>query len=161
MSPRVPMCSHFIAASGKAMPSQGAMPQPTSAHSSLAPPDLLDHGGIVALAFAALNAGFEHGRVECGERHLLPARFRLLQDEPEILQRLMNETLRRIFAAHHFRAFDVHHLAIGGGLPCAIEKRFWIEPKPLGKHEALGKHESIEAEHMIHCELGASAVTRR
>src|SRR3954453_10615479 len=99
MSPRVPMCSRFIAASGKGMPSQGAMPQPTSAHSSLAAPDLLDHGGVVATAITAQNAGFEHRRVERGERHLLPTTFRLLEDQPEVLQRLMDETLRRIFAA--------------------------------------------------------------
>src|SRR4051812_25828299 len=70
----------------------------------LAPLHLLDHGGIVALAFAARHARLEHRSIERGKRHLLPAARRLLEDQPEVLQRLMDETLWGIFAAHHFCA---------------------------------------------------------
>src|SRR4051812_32375671 len=108
-APHVPNPADLDAASGKEEPSQGAVPQPTSAHSSLAPSDFLDHRGIVAFGFAALDAGLKHRRVECRERHLLPAAFGLFEDKPEILERLMDEALRRIFAVHHFWTLDVHH----------------------------------------------------
>src|SRR5687767_81284 len=99
MSPtRRSNCRHFAQASFKGASSQGK--SGFAAHGCplglLPPSDLLDHRRIVALAFVALHAGLEHRGVEGCERHLLPAARGLIEDQMEILQRLMDEALRRV-----------------------------------------------------------------
>ena len=57
----------------------------------------------------------------------------LLEDQAEILQRLVDEALRRVVAAHHLRALDVHHLRIGGRLPRHVEEASGSSPSACAK----------------------------
>src|SRR5215468_247191 len=124
-----------------------------------ASPDLIDHGAVVQVSLPLPHAGFQDVGVDFEQRKPLLHPFGLFEHEVDVLEMLGDAAFGIKFAADHLRTLDVHDLRIGGRAARDLEKSLRIEPKSLGKYQALGHGQSVEAEDKIDGELGAPAIS--